>query len=454
MKGKIEAIVQKYLAAPVFPDDDKKTALAQLLNSYMGILFFMLLIALPFMIFAFQEKLAALLAWVVGLCVSLGGRWALRRGYVPQVAWLALISFWVVTTALMAVSGGVQGLDWVFYIPGMVAAGLFFDNLGAFLYGATGLVAGLVMLILDTHGYRLPRLFPFPPMASWFLLLFNLSMTFLPLAIYLRRLKFALMMAQREVSERQRIQIEVSRLNEELEQRVRERTAELEEANRELERYSYSISHDLRAPIRSVVGLSQIVLETHGERLPQDAHDDLQRVIQAGRLMGSLVDDLLELLRLRRKVPLRRPLAMTAIVQRICARLCAEGRGCDHVNIKIDDLPGCEADPDMIGLLWFKLLDNAIKFTRECKDAHIEVSSRPSAEGPVYFVRDNGIGFDMRYVDSVFGVFQRLHRQEQYGGTGAGLAAARRIVERHGGKIWAEAEVGKGATFFFTLGEC
>jgi signal transduction histidine kinase len=456
MKRRLEIWIQQNLTSPILLAEDEDTTLTQVLSTYVASLIILLLIALPLILFAFPQKLLSLMAWLAGMLTVVLSQVLIKCGYIRQVACLALIVFWTITTVLVYISGGMQSLDWAFYIPGVVAAGLFFESRGVVLYALASLVAGLIMVILDTHGYRLPRLFPFPPISGWTLLLFNISMTLLPLTIYLSRLRATLAVARQELGDRKRAQVEITRLNEELEWRVRERTAEFEAANRELEIYSYSASHDLRSPIRSVVGLSQIVLETYGEVLPPDAQDDLRQVIRSGRHMGRLVDDLLELLRVRRQPLSRRCLDMTALVQNAWDELRAkEDYGtCEVISMLLEPLPDCEADPELIRLLWLKILDNAIKFTRHHPDARIEVSSQLSPDGPIYCVRDNGVGFDMRYLDRLFGVFERLNRLEDYGGTGAGLAIAKRIVERHGGKIWAESLVGRGASFYFTLSEC
>ncbi len=243
---------------------------------------------------------------------------------------------------------------------------------------------------------------------------------------------------------------EVERLNEELELRVAERTADLEASNRELEAFSYSVSHDLRAPLRAIDGFSRIVLKDHGAAMPEAARDYLEIVREGAQQMGRLIDDLLAFARLGRQSLVKRQVDPADVARRALGQLNAEleGRG---VDVRIDQLPPCEADPSLLQQVYVNLLSNALKFTRTRSPAVIEVGSRELEGHRVYFVEDNGVGFDMRYADKLFGVFQRMHRSEEYEGTGVGLAIVQRIVHRHGGRVWAEAEPGAGATFLFSL---
>lgn len=252
---------------------------------------------------------------------------------------------------------------------------------------------------------------------------------------------------QRELAERQRAEEEVRMLNADLDQRVKERTAELEVANKELEAFSYSVSHDLRAPLRRMRGFSTILLEEHAPQLTDEAQQLLQVVNRNAVQMGELIDCILAFSQLGRQ-PLRKQKVAAADVVRVAWQDLSAERDGREVEITICDLPVCEADPLLLKQIFINLLSNAIKYSRIREVAKIEVGCKKSG---VYYVRDNGVGFDMRYLDKLFGVFKRLHRTEEYEGIGIGLAIVARIVYRHGGRVWAEAVLNEGATFYFTL---
>ena len=237
-----------------------------------------------------------------------------------------------------------------------------------------------------------------------------------------------------------------------LEQRVAERTAELEDANRELEAFSYSVSHDLRAPLRAVDGFSRILLEDHAAGLDGNARRYLDLVRSSTQQMGRLIDDLLGFSRLSRQELVRRTIQPASLVRQALEQLEPERAG-RSVEVVIEDLPEAKGDPALVRQVYVNLLANSLKFTRQRSPARIVVGSGTENGQAVYFVRDNGVGFDMAYVGKLFGVFQRLHRSEEYEGTGVGLAIVQRIVHRHGGRVWAEGAIDQGATVFFTLPE-
>jgi signal transduction histidine kinase len=273
---------------------------------------------------------------------------------------------------------------------------------------------------------------------------------------------------RREVAERTAVEQEIRRLNATLEQRVSERTSELEASNKELDAFAYSVSHDLRAPLRAVDGFSRIVLEEYAPSLPPEARHYLEVARSSAVKMGELIDGLLAFSRLGRQQLRKQPVSPAALVHEVLSDLRPELEG-RRVEITVGDLPACQADTLLLKQVFVNLLSNALKYTRQREEALIVVGagdgadlnhtedpgrapqSAPARNGIVYFVRDNGAGFDMRYQDKLFGVFQRLHSADTFEGIGLGLALVERIVHRHGGRIWAHAEVDRGATFYFTL---
>lgn len=254
--------------------------------------------------------------------------------------------------------------------------------------------------------------------------------------------------AERELAARER---EITELNAELERRVEERTAELSAAYREMESFSYSVSHDLRAPLRAISGFSRILMEDFRGEMPAEAIRLLARVAQNAERMGALIDGLLEFGRMSRQPLSKRRVEPAALVREVLEELAHEHQG-REVDLRVGELPPCWADRALLKQVFANLIGNAFKYTAGRTPARIEIGSVSMGLGPVYYVRDNGAGFDMAYASKLFGMFQRLHTPEQFEGNGVGLALVRRIVERHDGKVWADAAPEKGATFFFRLG--
>ncbi len=261
---------------------------------------------------------------------------------------------------------------------------------------------------------------------------------------------YSALMVSIDVTQIKQIQRELAELNKDLELKVMHRTEQLEAANKELESFSYSVSHDLRAPLRAIHGYTQILQNEYSPQIDEEGNRLMKRVLANTRKMGQLIDELLTFSRLGKKELAKHSYSMKDLVNGIVADLTAAENGRD-IDIRIGDLPDVLSDSTTIKQVWTNLISNAIKYTRLKEEAAIRIEAEEKVDEVIYVVKDNGAGFDMNYVDKLFGVFQRLHSEEEFEGIGVGLAIVQRIVARHGGRVWAEGKEGEGATFYFAL---
>ncbi len=236
------------------------------------------------------------------------------------------------------------------------------------------------------------------------------------------------------------------------ENKIRENEAALLQANQELEAFSYSVSHDLRAPLRAIGGFSHILEDKYAKTLPDEAKHFISRISESALEMGNLIDAILKFSRFSRQSIKKQNISIYLLSKTIAEKLVNENLD-KKIDVSINpDLPPCQADESLLKQVMINLISNAIKYTGKIENPHIQIDFKQENNETIYFIKDNGVGFDMRYVDKLFKVFQRLQRAEDYEGTGVGLAIVERVIHRHGGRIWAEGKVGEGAAFYFTIG--
>ncbi len=253
-----------------------------------------------------------------------------------------------------------------------------------------------------------------------------------------------------DITKRKKIEESIKELNRGLEEKIIRRTAQLESVIKELESFSYSVSHDLRAPLRIIDGFGQILMEDYSHKLDEEGQETIGVIMKSARKMGQLIDDLLNFSKLGRSEIRMSKVNMNELVEEVIQDLKTSGI-CIPAGLATNKLLLANGDRNLLKQVWVNLISNAIKYSAGKKDPEIEIGMLEKKDKHIYYVKDNGAGFDMQYADKLFGVFQRLHKEEEFTGTGVGLALVQRIIVRHEGTIWAEAKENEGASFYFTL---
>ena len=384
---------------------------------------------------------------LVFLMVGVGAWIMLARGRVRVAVWLLFIGVWLVLTAAAYFNNGVRSTAIVFYPLVITLAGWMVSTRAA-MWCALATSAVTFGLVLGELQGLLPDSPPLTPVLRWVMLSFVFVFSAFLIGYFVGNYRMRLAEVSRLGRELAQRNDEVSRLNVTLEERVRERTAQLQAVNQELENFSYTLSHDLRTPLRSMVGFSGLLAESAGAKLDDESRGYLRRIAASGTRMSRLVDGVLEYTRLTRIEMVLRQVDLDAIVAETVEELGMRRPDIEWVTGRLGMV---RADPVMIRMIFRHLIDNALKFASGERRLRIEIGAESVDGVRWFFVRDNGIGFDMKHAEHLFSLFTRLHNDPEIDSTGAGLAIVKRLVERHGGAIHAEAAPGQGATFRFHL---
>jgi signal transduction histidine kinase len=439
-----------FFSAPVFLDDPDRTISAAMVHY--GIMFGLManILNIPALLLAGDPLVRILTTSVVLISALLLNLVFLRRGSIRAAGVFFLSLAWVSLAAVNYTAGGVRAPGFSSHIVLIICVGFMLGKRWAYLAAALGTALGAGFVFLESRGLLPPPQVQNASGRYLFISAANFFIVAAILTIMVNRLRTAIAAGRRELLVRQEAERDLVRHHAALEETVRERTEQVRAASRELEAFSYSVSHDLRAPLRAITGFANILAADYGKGLDDEGRFLLARITAGAARMDALINDLLAFSRLGREPAHREEIVPAEVVGSVLEELRTELAG-RTVEVVVGELPVCRADPAMLRQVYANLLSNAFKYTRRQPRARVEAGFFREGDENVYFVRDNGAGFDMGHAAKLFGVFQRLHDTKEFEGTGVGLALVRMIVEKHGGRIWAQAAPGAGATFNFTL---
>jgi signal transduction histidine kinase len=432
--------IRNLSAPPVFEDDQDKTRTAAVLNAILlAMLLYAVLVGAIAVPLVFVEKLYSELFVLAALVLFATAYWLMRRGRVRFASTMFVCTLWIISTVFMLVSGGMTSVVAALYVTGTVATGLLLGARATVAHAVACILAGLGMVILEASGSSMPRLFSVPALSGWMNLVINLLMTVTVLNLVLRSLNDALALARQQVEERKQAQEALAR-----------QAQELARSNAELEQFAYVASHDLQEPLRMVRSYVQLLERRYQGQLGEDADEFIHFAVDGAERMQTLIADLLQYSRVSTHGKPFAPTDCSTALDHALTNLKVAIEECGAIIIH-DQLPTLMADETQLTRLLQNLIGNAIKFHQKDTPPQVHIGVEHADGEWTFSVRDNGIGIDSGDFERVFMIFQRLHSREEYKGTGIGLAVCKKIVERHGGRIWVESEPGEGSTFYFTV---
>lgn len=422
------------------PDDVTK---AKSLNALWSMYFFLIIFYLLSAFFVSQNLFGSIIIFLLTESYMIGIGLLKNKGKIRVASFLLVILTWVLMVSVAFVSGGFTNVVSAILIAIITGTGLLLGRKSAFIVAFCSIIANVLFIVIDTQFYRFPRIFPLTPLASLLYLGLAFVIVIVPLELTLGELLKNISLAKEN-------ETKYKNLSDNLEEIVKTRTYLLEKANEDLKFFSYSLSHDFKSHIEKIGNLVDLAILKNNSIPESEIVDYLQIISASNSNIKQLSDELLIFFNISHGTLSNKKIKISSIID---SSLLTFSNFIEDYNIQkklqVDDL--IEVDPILITQVWTNLISNSMKFSQKREIKNIEIGNYSDQKGIIYYIKDNGVGFNMKDVDKLFNVFQRLHPQEEFPGTGIGLALVKRIIEKHGGEIWVESELNRGSTFFFRL---